>query len=163
MTSNKSYLAAVTSHKTDNWSTPKFIYDFFIERGAFDPCPLDDNGFGATFVEWHGDLIFVNPPYSDVSNFVDAAIVRHKRGKCIVLLIPVRTSTRWFQKLCDFGCLFWFVRGRLTFGEAKDRAPFDSMFVILNGSRLSTMKLGSAASFLGFFDDYLRFGVIDHD
>ena len=28
------------SHKTDDWETPKEIYDYFIGNGFVDPCPF---------------------------------------------------------------------------------------------------------------------------
>jgi hypothetical protein len=27
------------SHNSDDWKTPKEIYDYFIDKGYIDPCP----------------------------------------------------------------------------------------------------------------------------
>ncbi len=39
------------SKKSDNWATPKVIYDFYINQGYFDPCPLNSD-FDGLKIDW---------------------------------------------------------------------------------------------------------------
>ena len=119
------------SRKSDNWKTPKNIYDQFINDGFFDPCPLNSN-FNGLEIEWK-DRNFVNPPYSKIKDWVNKSIEEHKKGKEVILLIPARTDTKYFRKLVDYGCDIDFITGRLHFNESGS-APFPSCFVTLTGS-----------------------------
>ena len=120
----------LVSRKSDNWATPKYIYDKYIESGYFDPCPLN-NCFNGLEIEWE-DKNFINPPYSNIKAWVDKAIDQHKKGKECVLLIPARTDTKYFRKLVDYGVEITFITGRLHFSESNS-APFPSCFIRLNG------------------------------
>lgn len=119
------------SSKSDDWSTPKEIYDFFKGLGFFDPCPLKSEIDGLS-IFW-GDRNFVNPPYSNIDGFVKKAIYEALECGCSsVLLVPARTDTRWFKDLYEFGCSFLFVNGRLKFGGSMNSAPFPSVFIFVN-------------------------------
>lgn len=41
------------SHKSDDWKTPKKIYDRFVSLGYFDPCPFQSETDGLQ-IEWGG-------------------------------------------------------------------------------------------------------------
>lgn len=87
---------------SDNWATPSYIYDPLNEefKFDFDPCPLnhDVTLWDGLTVEW-GKSNFVNPPYSQAlkESFVKKAIEESKKGKIVVLLLPVSTSTKLFH------------------------------------------------------------------
>lgn len=123
------------SHKSDDWATPFWLYDWFVNKcGYFDPCPLGGGEVDALLSDWGARDCFVKPPYSDILRFVRKAIAMYEQyhGKYeIVLLLPVRTDTKWFKILSDFGCDIRFIRGRLKFGGSKFVAPFPSMLVSL--------------------------------
>ena len=116
---------------SDHWSTPKEIYDFYVtERKYYDPCPLHADDF--VFIPITDYPVFLNPPYSDVSNWIDWAIINHKNNHLHhVILIPSRTDTKYFHKLLEHGCDLEFVKGRLKFGDSKSGAPFPSVLVHL--------------------------------
>lgn len=118
------------SKKSDNWATPKVVYDRYIAEGYFDPCPLNSN-FDGLKIDWEAKN-FVNPPYSKIKEFVEKAIEEHKKGKEVVLLIPARTDTKYFKKLIDYGVDITFITGRLHFNESNS-APFPSCYIYLNG------------------------------
>lgn len=120
------------SKQSDNWSTPKVIYDYYINQNYFDPCPLNSE-FDGLEIEWK-EKNFVNPPYSKIKNFVDKSIEEAKKGKNVVLLIPARTDTKWFRKLVDYGCYIEFVTGRLHFSSSNS-APFPSCYITLTGKK----------------------------
>lgn len=118
------------SKKSDNWATPKVIYDRHMNEGYFDPCPLNSN-FDGLKIDWE-DKNFVNPPYSKIKDFCNKAIEEHKKGKKVTLLIPARTDTKYFRKLVDYGCEILFITGRLHFNNSNS-APFPSCYITLTG------------------------------
>lgn len=118
------------SKNTDDWATPKYIYEQAMAKGMHDPCPLRSETDGLTS-EWGKDN-FVNPPYSQLKAWIEKSIEEHKKGKGVTLLIPARTDTRAFKLLFGYGAKITFISGRLKFNEANS-APFPSMIVRLCG------------------------------
>lgn len=118
------------SKNTDDWATPKYIYEQAMAKGMHDPCPLHSETDGLTS-EWGRDN-FVNPPYSQLKAWIEKSIEEHKKGKGVTLLIPARTDTRAFKLLFGYGAKITFISGRLRFNEANT-APFPSMIVRLCG------------------------------
>ena len=116
--------------KSDNYATDITIMDMF--DNWFDPCKLnngvlrDFDGLGS---DWK-DKTFVNPPYSKPIDWVKKAIEENKKGKRIVMLLRMDTSTRWFKMLQESGAVFLWLNGRLRFNTGKP-APFPSMLAIL--------------------------------
>lgn len=120
---------ALFSSLSNDWATPKEIYDHYIgELNYFDPCPLFSS-FNGLIIEWK-QYNFVNPPYDNILAFVLKAIEETKKGHISVFLVPSRTDTKWFHLLlnnCD--CDIMFIKGRLKFGESKSCAPFPSILI----------------------------------
>jgi hypothetical protein len=114
-------------YPTDTWI--KILFD-----GWFDPCSLS-NGELRTFdglgSSWKNKT-FVNPPYSNPLPWVEQAILESKKGKTIVLLLKVNTSTKWFSLLQNNHAKFLWVNERLNYSTGKP-APFPSMIAILEG------------------------------
>ncbi len=114
---------------TDNYATPDWLMEIF--RGWFDPCPLTEEFREKDMLgsSWK-DRTYVNPPYSNPLKWVEKAIEENKKGKTIVMLLRVDTSTKWFAKLVEAKAeILWF-NGRLKFINGKP-ANFPSMLVIL--------------------------------
>lgn len=134
---------------SDNWATPKSLYD---ELNAefnfdFDPCPLntaeitpDKDGL---LVDW-GDRNFINPPYSCKLKeaFVLRAVEFKGKGRLCVMLLPVSTSTKLFHDaVLPNADDIRFLRGRVkfdgvnTFGEKVTNkcGMHDSMIVVFDG------------------------------
>ena len=118
------------SKNTDDWATPKYIYDQAMKKGMFDPCPLFSSVDGLK-IEW-GETNFVNPPYSNLKAWIEKSIEQSNKGKKVLLLIPARTDTKAFKMLFEYGSKITFITGRLRFNEANS-APFPSMLVELTG------------------------------
>jgi hypothetical protein len=110
-----------------------------------DPCTSDSNPVGASkhYTEntdglskpWNG-LTYVNPPYGrSILAWVNKCDTEYwgypHSGRSdkpeILLLLPSRTGTRWFDKARGSCGAAYFLLGRLTFVGAKDAAPFDSV------------------------------------
>jgi len=121
------------SHKTDHWSTPKAFYDKLDKEFnfGFDPCPLRSKD-NAMFKDWVGN-VFVNPPYSNIRNFLEKGILEVRKGNAslIVFLVPARTDTKWFHDLIYGKYEIRFIKGRLKFGTSNNSAPFPSMLIII--------------------------------
>jgi site-specific DNA-methyltransferase (adenine-specific) len=135
------------SSGNDSWSTPLHIFEDLDSEFNFDfdPCPLNTNPkltgtlfdtdeepkpFDGLIADW-GESNFVNPPYSNISAWMEKAYTEHKKGKTIVMLVPARTDTRWFHKYClPEAKEIRFCKGRLKFGFSKNSAPFPSMIII---------------------------------
>lgn len=118
------------SRASDNWATPRNIYKFFMDRGCYDPCPINAEKDGLS-IEWK-ERNFVNPPYSQLKKWVIKSIEEHKKGHAVTLLIPARTDTQAFKLLFEYGAIFTFITGRLAYNETG-KAPFPSMLVTLTG------------------------------
>lgn len=121
-------IGVMFSKASDHWSTPYYLYDYYFKfHNCFDPCPLHST-FDGLSIPWP-ERVFVNPPYSDISRWVDKAILEAKKGKEVILLLPARTDTKWFHKLYYAGARFKFIIGRLSFGGCGKPAPFPSVLV----------------------------------
>jgi len=127
----------------DNWKTPKELYDKLNDEFHFDfdPCPFchDITKWDGLNIEW-GRVNFVNPPYSRKLKeaFIVKALEECKKGKIVVMLLPVSTSTKIFHEIVLPNCEIRFLRGRVkfeginTFGEqVKNKCGMhDSMVCI---------------------------------
>ena len=123
-------LKALISHASDEWATPKYIYDQAMAKGMYDPCPIGGSKNNLKS-DW-GKSNFVNPPYSQLLKWVEKSIEQHRKGKSVILLIPARTDTKAFRLLYEYGSDITFITGRLRFNDAGP-APFPSMLVRLCG------------------------------
>jgi site-specific DNA-methyltransferase (adenine-specific) len=132
---------------SDNWETPKEIYNVLNAEFNFDydPCPIsfvpitpENDGL---LTDW-GKRNFINPPYSRKLKeaFVKKAIEESNKEKLCVLLLPVSTSTVLFHDYIKPNAKeIRFLRGRVkfigvnTFGEkvSNKAGMHDSMVVVL--------------------------------
>ena len=111
----------IFSHASDNWRTPKDIYDCFIAHGFID-CFKYEANYDEFKNSYRGGRLFVNPPYSKLDQVVDWVIEQARNENQIFLLIPVRTDTKYFNKLINklgFKINIIFITGRLKFNESK--------------------------------------------
>jgi len=123
---------------TDSWATPRWLIEIFDDW--YDPCPLNPKpNFDGLKTEWR-DKTYVNPPYSNPLPWVEKAIEESKKGKRIVMLLKVDTSTRWYAKLVESKARIFWLHGRLKFEKYDTKldkkkwspAGFPSMLVVLN-------------------------------
>lgn len=150
------------SSKTDQWSTPQWLFDELnAEYGPFDldVCAdafnhkvdtwidVEGNGLTASWRindEFWGRPIerpaacWMNPPYGrEIGKWVKKAYEESLRGCLVVCLLPARTDTKWFHEYCTKGKIE-FLKGRLKFGDAKNSAPFPSMVVVFSPAKEKT-------------------------
>ena len=128
------------SSKSDLWETPQDLFDKLDAEFHFnlDVCALPENAKCAAYYTpemdglsqpWYGRC-WCNPPYGrQVCRWVEKAIRSALEGATVVMLLPARTDTAWYQDYIDPFVRPRFIRGRLKFGGAKNSAPFPSMLV----------------------------------
>ncbi len=120
------------SSANDSWATPKEVYDSLNEEFRFDhdPCPLNESPTEDGLSQDWGQSNFVNPPYSNLGEWIAKAFREWKKGKTVVMLIPSRTDTKAWHDYCLRASEIRFIKGRLKFGDAKNAAPFPSAVII---------------------------------
>ena len=134
----------MTSQKSDIHYTPAEVLDlvhqFWPQGIDLDPASDEaanqlvkakrffdqvDNGL---IQQWVAHRIFMNPPYSQVRQFVDHLCYCRSCGMfgAAISLTKADTSTRWFRSIWENASAVCFVDHRLRFGEAAQSAPFAS-------------------------------------
>ncbi|NVK17507.1 MAG: helix-turn-helix domain-containing protein [Methylocystaceae bacterium] len=88
--------------------------------------------------EWKGQYIWLNGPYSTISDWIDRADTEYKNGnaKTIIALLPSRTNTGYFHDKIAGKADIIFIKKRLKFGTSSQQAPFPSMLAIWGGSHI---------------------------
>lgn len=128
---------------SDEWETPQGLFDELDEEFHFtlDPCATKENAKCKKYYtkeddglskSWLAQTVFCNPPYSQISKWVKDCYYRSSMVTKIVMLIPVRTDTKWFHNYVYHkeNVEIRFIKGRLKFSNSKNSAPFPSMIVI---------------------------------
>jgi phage N-6-adenine-methyltransferase len=151
------------SSATDEWATPQSIFDKLNKKYNFtlDPCcthanakcekhyTIEEDGLSQS---WAGESVFVNPPYSNIADWVKKAHYEStENGATVALLIPSRTDTKyWHDYIMESASTIYFIKGRVKFESAnkenKNSAPFPSAVIVFGeyswspGIRLKTME-----------------------
>lgn len=118
------------ANRSDNWSTPNNIFNYYKDLGFKDFNPLADFYKNSLLKDF--DKYFCNPPFSNIEPFVDYMISNPYDS---VMLLPVRLNTNWFQKLL-LHKVDIIIIGRICY-SASGYAPFDSMLVYLSKNNIS--------------------------
>lgn len=120
----------------DLWQTPKSLFDTLDKEFNFncdvacsehnklvDQHWLDINDDALNFsTEW-GSVNWCNPPYSNISPWVEKAILEHRKGKTTVMLVPADTSVKWFKRAYNSCNEVRFISGRLSFVNCETEKP----------------------------------------
>lgn len=129
------------SAQTCVWSTPDDLFKQIDAEFKFtlDACALPENAKCKRFFSpdddgllqpWSG-TVWCNPPYGNrIGDWCQKAYREKFNGVKSVLLLPVRTDTRWFHSWILGKAEVRFIKGRLRFGGSEHNAPFPSMIVI---------------------------------
>lgn len=134
------YRGSHTPHDIrDLWQTPKWLFDtlnydgrYSLDIAASDYNHLvenyiteEDNAFAYDFSDEWGKMVWCNPPYSDITPWVDLAITNQtEHGVGTTLLVPADTSVGWFKKAqesCDR--IIFIIGGRVSFIRADTQEP----------------------------------------
>jgi site-specific DNA-methyltransferase (adenine-specific) len=142
---NKTTQKTLFSSKTGEWATPQEFFnklDWRFGKFTLDPCAttenyktkkyytLEDNGLTQ---DWEGETVFVNPPYRNLSEWVEKGYRESQKDDTkVVMLIPARTDTKYWHNYVMRASEIHFIKGRLKFGDSKNSAPFPSAVVVFN-------------------------------
>ena len=128
-------------HQSDEWETPKEIFEVLDKEFHFtlDPCATKENAKCERYYtieedgltkDWGGEVVYCNPPYSKIKDWVKKSYEEScKENTIVVLLIPSRTDTKYFHEYIYHRSEIRFFRGRIKFSN-KGSAPFPSMVAI---------------------------------
>ena len=130
-------MAYINKSKSDKWQTPPEIYDPLNAefKFNFDPCPINwkEGDKDGLKIEW-GSSTFCNPPYSNVSKWIEKAYTEYKKGKTVVMLINAITDTIAFHKYIYNQAEIRFIKGRIKFinpSEPHKRQPAPKASIIV--------------------------------
>lgn len=124
------------SKETDERSTPAELFRPLDEIFHFtlDPCATAENAKCSRFFtiaddglskSWLGETAFCNPPFSrgEIQRWIFKA--HYMSTQCrTVMLLKVDPSTRWFQRVWEFGDFIYFPARRFKFGPHDQVADF---------------------------------------
>ena len=129
-TENKSFTPA---NIKDLWQTPKALFESIYNEFDFtcDVAASVHNTKCLSFITeaenalncgW-GYINWCNPPYSNITPWVEKAIDQHLLGKTIVMLVPADTSVKWFKLAYESCNEVRFISGRISFINADTQKP----------------------------------------
>lgn len=131
----------------DNWGTPYDLFQFAeyvfgkfdLDAAAEPDWKMCENYIGEEQnaldpnTEWNGWNIWINPPYDikSITAFVTRALQEAKSGKCITLLLPVKSDQKWFHDLTKDGASFLFIRKRVKFRRRNGLPAIGASFPVM--------------------------------
>lgn len=143
------YAHAGNSSAHEAWETPHWLLERLhgvFGRFDLDPCSStrdrriarvkastyfihEDDGLS---LPWMG-TVFVNPPYGrQLRHWISKSRSEVESGRVatVVCLVPARTDTRWWHDDIAGKATVFFLRGRLSFGDGTQPAPFPSALIV---------------------------------
>jgi phage N-6-adenine-methyltransferase len=128
--------------KTDDHPTPRALFELLDAEFHFelDAAASAENAKCATYFKasedgllqpWAARRTYCNPPYgSALPAWTAKARAESIAGALVVMLLPVRTSTRWWADHVMRAAEIRLLTGRLDYGDRGGSAPFDSAIVV---------------------------------
>jgi hypothetical protein len=136
-----SYVAWYGRGRKQNWTTPRsFFAPLHAEYGfTLDGASEPGNGLLAAAstaevpLQWRGERVFCNPPWSNIPPFVELAAT----ADLAVLLVPARTNARWFHRALELGAAVRYFVGRPSFesgplGQRGHNSPVDCVLLVFS-------------------------------
>ena len=117
------------SKNTDNWKTPTWLYEIFMQKNYIDTFKFECN-YNELEMYYKDKKLYCNPPFSKLKETAEWVKKQYERNCTIALLIPSRTDTQYFHDLAKLNPLIIFIKGRLHYNDSKKVAPFPSMLMI---------------------------------
>lgn len=136
---------------SDKFGTPFPLFERLSEEyGPFslDPCPNPKHllpligNFPVTpgvtdglTLSWEGRRVYVNPPYTNIEPWVRKAVRSVEKkpfSTCIVMLLPAKTDSQWFNFAARNASHIRFITGRLRYAGGASSARFPSMIVVFD-------------------------------
>ena len=132
---------------SDDWETPKELFDRLHKQYKFtlDVCckpetakcekyfTIEDDGLKQS---WSNEIVWMNPPFSNISEWVKRAHYDHiriDRAQWVIGLLPAWTDRDWFHDHVYGKANIEFLRGRVRFllnGKEYKSPRFGCMVVV---------------------------------
>lgn len=140
------------AERDSRFSPPEFLQAIYSAFGPvdLDPCAhrlspvvaqqrfFEDQGDDGLSDPWSGRLVYVNPPYSGVVDWLQRAHDEWAGGnvETVICLLPVRIDSPLFQDTVKPKADVYFLRGRLKFGRegGKPQPTPHSLMVVIFGA-----------------------------
>lgn len=139
---------------SDEWATPVEVFaplhaEFgFTMDAAAKPwnakVPLFLDRCGLTR-SWHGEVVWLNPPYSNIAAWLEKAYHEGRNGATVVCLVPASPDRHWWSDWVEGKAVVRLLTratlpsGRVHFVKqdgSSGRAPFASAILIYGSSLL---------------------------
>lgn len=101
----------LTGKREQEILTPPWLCELLVKQWgciALDPCSPETPNVGALCYYTHSGLdadwldgTYCNPPYGDLKLWLAKACEEAKQGHRLALLVPARTSRKWYRKALD--------------------------------------------------------------
>ena len=144
--------SGMMSSNTDQWATPKDLFDKLDDEFHFtlDVCADETNYKVSRYFDvkmdslkqdWTKDISWMNPPYGRViPKWVHKAVETAAKGGVVVGLLPARTDTKWWADVMKATELR-FIKGRVRFGNSDTGAPFPSVIAVWGTPRVPVISI----------------------
>jgi phage N-6-adenine-methyltransferase len=152
----------VQKNEKDEWITPAEIIDPIVDAYGgidLDPCAgqqadhadrnyrlPETDGLNA---DWDADVVFVNPPFSQKSQWIEKSVLEYEKGNAgtVLMLTPDSTDVQgwWHGQIAPNFAWTWFPEGRINY---VDPDKMEQSTGVSFGSALSIM--GEAMAFLHY-------------
>jgi len=119
--------------------TEKGVFDELNDEFGFTLNPCCSKGINkcnrwftgeeGLFQNWSNEIVYLYPPYKNISVWLRKAYESSQNGATVVCLIPSRTETRWYHEYAMRGEIR-LIKGRLKFEGYENGSPFPSAIVI---------------------------------
>jgi DNA N-6-adenine-methyltransferase (Dam) len=84
--------------------------------------------------------VWCNPPYGNITPWVEKGYKESLRGTTTVMLLPCRTETAWWHDyVVPYGEIRW-IRKKVKFEGMKDTAPFPVTIVIFRRYQIDSYR-----------------------
>ena len=123
---------------SDNFKTDKWVLKMFEDFQ--DPCPYNpDFEIDGLKIPW-GPKVFINPPYSNVTPWIQRAIQHtspdFKTGQgisnIVVMLLKHDSSTKWFRLIHECPWSYTLLSGQRLRHQTSNWASFPSILVVFH-------------------------------
>ena len=142
----------LNSSERMDWGTPQALFDALDAEFSFslDAAAHEQNHKCAQYLspdddslscDWlslvgPGASVWLNPPYGrGIGRWIRKAYEESQRGICVVVLVMVRSDTRWFRQWAMRAAEVRLIAGRVTFQGAKASAPAPSALLVFDEAR----------------------------
>lgn len=100
-------LTKTRTARSDEWATPKWLFDHFDAEFQFTldgaarawnaKLPRFNDGVKPD-IPWHGEMVWLNPPYSNLEYWMKIAQVGSHVARGVVCLVPNAPDCYWWSE-----------------------------------------------------------------